>query len=127
MSTPIINIQPRTSADDSIGNLLLQAGKIRVSDVQSILSLQNNEELRFGEAAVKLGLVTEATSAAYWPTSLTTPTSHQVKAVSVLNWYAPTGHLPSPQKKSACYATNCCHAGSAMAKNPYPYSAPAMA
>lgn len=59
MNTPIIDIQPRTLADDSIGKLLLQAGKIRISDVQSILSLQNNEELRFGEAAVKLGLVTE--------------------------------------------------------------------
>lgn len=60
MNTPQVYIQPRTALDDSIGNLLLQAGKIRIADVQNILSLQNNESLRFGEAAVKLGLVTEA-------------------------------------------------------------------
>lgn len=59
MNTPQVYIQPRVSADDSIGNLLLQAGKIRITDVQNILSLQNNESLRFGEAAVKLGLVSE--------------------------------------------------------------------
>ncbi|MDR3390219.1 MAG: chain length determinant protein tyrosine kinase EpsG [Sulfuriferula sp.] len=59
MNTPQVYIQPRISADDSIGNLLLQAGKIRITDVQNILSLQNNESLRFGEAAVKLGLVSE--------------------------------------------------------------------
>ena len=59
MNSPQIISQPRTSVDDSIGNLLLQAGKIRITDVQNILSLQNNESLRFGEAAIKLGLVTE--------------------------------------------------------------------
>lgn len=59
MNTPQIYIQPRPATDDSMGNLLLQAGKIRITDVQSILSLQNNESIRFGEAAVKLGLVTE--------------------------------------------------------------------
>lgn len=59
MNTPQVYIQPRQNLDDSIGNLLLQAGKIRITDVQNILSLQKSESLRFGEAAVKLGLVTE--------------------------------------------------------------------
>ena len=58
MNTPQLYIQPPASADDSIGNLLLQAGKIHITDIQNILSLQNNESIRFGEAAIKLGLVT---------------------------------------------------------------------
>ena len=59
MNTPQVYIQPRATIDDSMGNLLLQAGKIRITDVQNTLSLQNNESLRFGQAAIKLGLVTE--------------------------------------------------------------------
>ena len=59
MNTTLTPIQPAEKMDDSIGNLLLQAGKIRISDVQQILNLQNKEALRFGEAAIKLGLVNE--------------------------------------------------------------------
>lgn len=58
MNTPQLYIQPPAAADDSIGSLLLQAGKIHITDIQNILSLQNNESIRFGEAAIKLGLVT---------------------------------------------------------------------
>lgn len=42
----------------NIGELLLDAGKISVSDAERVLKLQREEGLRFGEAAIKLGLVT---------------------------------------------------------------------
>lgn len=47
-------------ADSSVGGLLIQAGKIKPNDVERILDLQANKGLRFGEAAVKLGLVSDA-------------------------------------------------------------------
>jgi chain length determinant protein tyrosine kinase EpsG len=47
-------------ADSSVGGLLIQAGKIKPHDVERILDLQAQKGLRFGEAAVKLGLVTES-------------------------------------------------------------------
>lgn len=42
-----------------LGGYLVQAGKIRPADVHRILHVQQEENLRFGEAAVRLGLVTE--------------------------------------------------------------------
>lgn len=47
-------------ADSSVGGLLIQAGKIKPHDVERILDLQAQKGLRFGEAAVRLGLVTDA-------------------------------------------------------------------
>lgn len=47
-------------ADSSVGGLLIQAGKIKPNDVERILDLQAHKGLRFGEAAVKLGLVSDA-------------------------------------------------------------------
>ncbi len=44
----------------NIGLLLLQLGKISVEDAEKILRTQSELGLRFGDAAVKLGLVTEA-------------------------------------------------------------------
>ena len=43
----------------NIGRILLETGKIRAEDVDSILLMQKEQGLRFGDAAVKLGLVTE--------------------------------------------------------------------
>jgi chain length determinant protein tyrosine kinase EpsG len=43
-----------------IGKLLQDAGKLRPQDMERVLRLQQTENLRFGEAALKLGLVTEA-------------------------------------------------------------------
>lgn len=51
-----------TNNDDlngSIGRLLFQAGKLKLADIDQVLELQVRENLRFGEAAIKLGLVTE--------------------------------------------------------------------
>ncbi len=47
-------------ADSSVGGLLIQSGKLKPHDVERILDLQAQKGLRFGEAAVKLGLVTES-------------------------------------------------------------------
>jgi receptor protein-tyrosine kinase len=43
--------------DRSIGAILIDAGKLSVEDAERILALQKREDLRFGDAAVKLGLV----------------------------------------------------------------------
>lgn len=46
-------------ADTNIGKLLLDAGKLKPQDMERVLKLQQEENLRFGEAALKLKLVTE--------------------------------------------------------------------
>jgi chain length determinant protein tyrosine kinase EpsG len=46
-------------ADDHIGKLLQAAGKLKPQDMERVLSLQKEQNLRFGEAAQKLGLVSE--------------------------------------------------------------------
>ncbi len=50
----------RIRADANIGRLLQDAGKLKAQDMERVLKLQQKENLRFGEAALKLGLVTEA-------------------------------------------------------------------
>jgi chain length determinant protein tyrosine kinase EpsG len=47
-------------AEQTIGKLLLDSGKIIPQDAERVLKLQKEKGLRFGEAAVELGLVTEA-------------------------------------------------------------------
>ena len=46
-------------AEAHIGKLLQNAGKLKALDMERVLQLQQKEGLRFGEAAQKLGLVTE--------------------------------------------------------------------
>lgn len=43
-----------------VGSLLLNAGKLNAAEVERVVLLQKTEKLRFGEAAIKLGLITEA-------------------------------------------------------------------
>lgn len=47
-------------SDKTIGRLLLDAGKLRLNDVELIERCQKEHGVRFGEAAVQLGLVAEA-------------------------------------------------------------------
>jgi chain length determinant protein tyrosine kinase EpsG len=47
-------------SDANIGKLLQDAGKLEPQDMERVLALQQAENLRFGEAALKLGLVSEA-------------------------------------------------------------------
>ena len=46
--------------ESTIGRLLLQLGKITAADAENILFAQQKQGLRFGDAALKLGLITEA-------------------------------------------------------------------
>jgi len=47
-------------SDSSIGRLLLQLGKITPADSENILKAQQENGLRFGDAALRLGLIKEA-------------------------------------------------------------------
>jgi protein-tyrosine kinase len=47
------------ASDENIGSQLVAEGKVKASDIERILRLQHDQNLRFGEAAVKLGLVAE--------------------------------------------------------------------
>jgi len=44
----------------SIGAVLIDAGRLKVADAEQILRLQREQKLRFGDAALKLGLLTQA-------------------------------------------------------------------
>jgi protein-tyrosine kinase len=46
--------------DRSIGALLVDSGRLSPADLEVVMRLARAEDLRFGEAAVKLGLVTKA-------------------------------------------------------------------
>lgn len=52
-SVEVIDKQP------NIGRILFEMGKIKAADADLILRMQKEQGLRFGDAAVKLGLVTE--------------------------------------------------------------------
>lgn len=65
MSSPINTVpttmtEPNTQVDGSIGRLLLQLGKITPSEAEKIVKTQQEQRLRFGDAAMKLGLITQA-------------------------------------------------------------------
>lgn len=47
-------------ANRSLGAILLDSGLLKPEDAEHILRLQKEQNLRFGEAAVRLGLLTEA-------------------------------------------------------------------
>ena len=53
------NAVPRGS-DSSIGGLLLESGKITPENAERVLRMQKELGIRFGEAAQRLGLITEA-------------------------------------------------------------------
>ena len=56
----IVKAATSIRADANIGKLLQEAGKLKPQDMERVLKLQQAENLRFGEAAQKLGLVAEA-------------------------------------------------------------------
>ena len=47
-------------SDRSIGAILIDAGTLKIEDAERILRLQKEQGLRFGAAAIQLGLVTQA-------------------------------------------------------------------
>lgn len=52
--------QPARGPDSSIGGLLLESGKITPENAERVLRMQKELGIRFGEAAQRLGLITEA-------------------------------------------------------------------
>lgn len=60
MQPNIVEAAAAIRAEAHIGKLLQDAGKLKPQDMERVLNLQQAENLRFGEAAQKLGLVTEA-------------------------------------------------------------------
>src|SRR6266852_2634651 len=44
--------------DRRIGSILAEEGKLRVEDIEQVMELQQTNGLRFGEAALRLGLIT---------------------------------------------------------------------
>lgn len=60
LTQPVATRAPSRSSDSSIGGLLLESGKITPEGAERILRMQKELGIRFGEAAQRLGLVTEA-------------------------------------------------------------------
>ena len=58
--TARIGTVEKPTANDTIGRMLVDAGKIKAQDVDRILKLVQAQKIRFGEAAIKLGLIKEA-------------------------------------------------------------------
>lgn len=58
--TPIIPSSVQPGRDSSIGGLLLASGKITPENAERVLRMQKELGMRFGEAAMRLGLITEA-------------------------------------------------------------------
>lgn len=50
----------RAIGDRHIGAILIDSGKLTLADAERILRLRKDEGLRFGDAAIKLGLLTES-------------------------------------------------------------------
>ena len=46
--------------DRSIGAILIDAGRLKIEDAERILRLQKEQDMRFGAAAMQLGLLTQA-------------------------------------------------------------------
>lgn len=50
---------PTPGGERSIGSLLVDAGKLTTEEAEAVLHYQREHRLRFGEAAIRLGMVTE--------------------------------------------------------------------
>jgi chain length determinant protein tyrosine kinase EpsG len=136
-NTPSIADQPgRPGRDSSIGGLLLESGKISPENAERVLRMQKELGIRFGEAAQRLGLVTEADIqqvlakqfdypylqvnqgnfsaelvAAYQPFSEQVETLRAIRSQLMLRWFA-TGHKSlaiisvNPDDGAALFAAN---------------------
>lgn len=56
----VASVAAQPTREASIGRLLLDMGKLTPEDAERVLRLQKEQGLRFGDAAQKLGLITEA-------------------------------------------------------------------
>lgn len=58
MNAPV-QAKELVGAERSIGAILIDAGRLRAEDAEKILRVQREQSLRFGDAALKLGLATQ--------------------------------------------------------------------
>jgi chain length determinant protein tyrosine kinase EpsG len=59
MPNPVVN-PAHAHARRSIGAMLIDAGRLKVEDAERVLRLQREQKLRFGDAALRLGVLTQA-------------------------------------------------------------------
>lgn len=58
--TPVTMMSTKVrNADRSIGAILIDAGRLAAADAERIINFQRQASLRFGEAGIELGLITE--------------------------------------------------------------------
>lgn len=117
MTNPVLSVSSaapkHASSESRMGALLLDAGKLSPDDAEHVLRLQKEHQLRFGEAAVRLGLVSEddiaevlarqfdypylrkgestlspLLVAAYEPFSVQVETLRAVRSQLMLRWFA---------------------------------------
>lgn len=60
MNTNLTTIPSRPRANRTIGAILIDAGLLTMENAEQVLHMQRQNNLRFGEAAIRLGLLTEA-------------------------------------------------------------------
>jgi protein-tyrosine kinase len=59
--SPVTTVSTKVKPSDrTIGAILVESGRLQAADVDRILQFQRDSDMRFGEAGVQLGLLTEA-------------------------------------------------------------------
>lgn len=58
LNSTTTQITRRNPVDRTVGAILVDSGKLPPEDIEAVLRLQKEEGLRFGDAAVKLGMLT---------------------------------------------------------------------
>ena len=58
--TPKTGLDVNDGTNSSIGTLLVELGKISAIDVERVIKIQQEKNMRFGDAAISLGLITES-------------------------------------------------------------------
>lgn len=111
--TSIVNPSMAITKDASIGRMLVEQGKITLEQAECVNRLQEEEGLRFGDAAIRLGLVcesdiqkirehqivypyqtvgtgifSESLTAAYQPFSAEVEMLRNVRSQLMLQWFA---------------------------------------
>lgn len=90
---------PAVPPGGPIGEILVKAGKISPADLPSIAARQKNENLLFGEAAVKMGLVTEKELS--WALSVQFSFPGIIPADGLVSGEVITAHRPSGPEAEA--------------------------
>ena len=116
--------------DRSIGAILIDAGRLAPKTPSAILRLQKEEGLRFGDAAIKLGLLTEADIDYALSSQFDYPYLHaRRQPASARSWSPPTTPSARRSKRCArCAASSCCAGSTARpSARRWPSSAPVAA